>query len=203
MKLGTAIRSLHDRLIFQRRVRVLAASLAEFLPNDASVLDVGCGSGLLAQLLKGIKSDVSIRGLEVKPRATCLVECMAYDGENIPLPNRSVDICMFVDVLHHTRNVEQLLSEACRVSKKFVLIKDHLSESRFDHATLAFMDWVGNEAHGVRLTYNYQNRANWQSLLGSAGLRTCGWKEDIPLYPPPFSFLFGRGLHFIGLFSMR
>ncbi len=109
---------------------------------------------------------------------------------------------MFVDVLHHApdgQGITRLLSEACRVSRRFVLIKDHLSESRFDFKTLQFMDWVGNRPHGVVLPYNYQSRAQWDRYFSQAGLTVQSWDDRIPIYPFPFSALFGRRLHFVAM----
>jgi hypothetical protein len=99
--------------------------------------------------------------------------------------------------LHHTSDVAVLLSEAARVSRQFVLLKDHLSENVFDHVTLRFMDWVGNRPHGVTLTYNYQSRAQWNAHFVAAGLQPATFETSIPLYPAPFSALVGRDLHFV------
>jgi len=79
------------------------------------------------------------------------------------------------------------------------LIKDHLSESRFDFKTLQFMDWVGNRPHGVALPYNYKSRAEWDRYFLRASLTVQNWCDRIPIYPFPFSALFGRGLHFIAM----
>jgi len=56
------------------------------------------------------------------------------------------------DVLHHTQDPAVLLREAVRVSRSFVLLKDHLDENILDDVTLRLMDWVGNRPHGVVLT---------------------------------------------------
>ena len=143
-----------------------------------------------------------MKGIEFAPRGNCLIECTAFDGSRIPYPEASFDICMFVDVLHHVRDsqgIERLLSEARRVSRRFVLIKDHLSENRLDFVTLQFMDWVGNRPHGVVLPYNYQSRGDWDRHFLADGLKVKEWETRIPLYPFPFSALFGRQLHFVGL----
>ena len=196
----SATKALHERWVFERRARVLAALLAERIPEGASVLDVGCGNGVIAHLITELKPSVRFRGLEVTARPSCLIECDVFDGSKLPLADNSVDLCMFVDVLHHTHtlNIEGLLREARRVARRGVLIKDHLCENRFHHAVLAFMDWVGNRAHGVRLPYNYQSRDAWAGHFAAAGLRMARWTERVPLYPPPFSVIFGRGLHFVG-----
>lgn len=195
------MKQVHERWVFRRRARVLSTLLADLIPAGAVLLDVGCGNGMIANLVRQIKPTVSVQGLEVMPRPSCLIECAGFDGVTLPMPDDSVDVCMFVDVLHHTLNIEDLLGEARRVSRRFVLIKDHLCENRLDKAVLAFMDWVGNRAHGVRLPYNYQSKAEWYQLFLPCNLRIASWNERLPLYPPPFSAVFGRGLHFVGQFE--
>lgn len=189
----------HRRAVFERRVRVLAEFLTAWIPSHSSVLDIGCGDGKIASLIQIRNPTIRIQGIEFAPRPTCLVECQRFDGKEIPHPASSFDVCMFVDVLHHTRDIETLLTEASRVSKRFVLLKDHVAENRLDFTTLRFMDWVGNRPHGVVLAYNYQNRARWDHCLGSVGLDICKWHDRIPLYPLPFSAIFGRQLHFVAL----
>jgi SAM-dependent methyltransferase len=192
----------HGRAVFNRRVGILSDSLAGKIPAGSSVLDIGCGDGSIASLLTEKNPTVSIRGIEFAPRPTCLIECAPFDGVTIPHPSASFDVCMFVDVLHHApdaRGIARLLSEACRVSRRFLLIKDHLSETRFDFKTLQLMDWVGNRPHGVILPYNYQSRTQWNQYFSQAGLNVKDWNDRISIYPFPFSMVFGRRLHFIAL----
>ena len=192
----------HRQAVFGRRVRVLAKLLADRIPEGASVLDIGCGDGTIATLIKDCDPSLTVQGIEFAPRGNCKIECRAFDGSTIPYPNSSFDVCMFVDVLHHvgdSQGILKLLSEARRVTRRLVLIKDHLSENWLDFRTLQFMDWVGNRPHGVVLPYNYQSRGQWDEYFKEAGLKVEDWQTKIPLYPPPFSALFGRKLHFVGV----
>jgi hypothetical protein len=106
---------------------------------------------------------------------------------------------MFVDVLHHTHDIEALLSEACRVSCRYILIKDHLAENWVDYKILQFMDWVGNRPHGVVLPYNYRTASQWDRHFSRAGLKVTSREDRTSIYPFPFSAVFGRKLHFIAL----
>ena len=195
--------SWHRALVFERRTLVLAEMLAAQIPRDASVLDIGCGDGAIGSLIAQLRPDISIQGVEFLVRPKCKIECRAFDGSSLPFPDGSFDLCLFVDVLHHTQEPAILLHEAARVSRSCVLIKDHLDENIFDHLILRFMDWVSNRPHGVVLTYNYQSREEWAEYFSRCGLAETTWTTRVPLYPPPVGLLAGRGLHFVSLLRRK
>lgn len=199
----SAVKALHGRFVLRRRFRVLAHVLAEHITSPASVLDIGCGPGTIARLIQERKPSISIRGLEIAARPACLIDFDLYDGRKFPQPDASVDVCMFVDVLHHTDRIEELVRESCRVSRRYVLIKDHLSENWLDDLILRLMDWVGNRPHEVALPYNYLSRQKWDGLFRACHLRVRAWRTQVPLYPFPFNLLFGRQLHFIALLEKQ
>jgi SAM-dependent methyltransferase len=188
----------HRTFVFERRARVLAEMLAARIPPGASVLDIGCGDGTIGRLIADARPDTRVEGVELMARPECRIPCRVFDGTTLPVPDASYDVCLFVDVLHHTTDPRPLLREARRVARGLVLIKDHLNESAYDDLTLRFMDWVGNWPHGVQLTYNYPSRAQWIEHFRSCGLAETSWATKVPLYPPPMSLVFGRQMHFIG-----
>lgn len=193
------LKAAHARLVFNRRARVLAGLLATRIPPGSSVLDIGCGDGTIASLVGEQVPGARMQGTEIAPRPNCRIDCVPFDGTHLPFPDASFDVCMFVDVLHHTHGIQGLLAEASRVSRRLVLIKDHLSERTLDFQTLKIMDWVGNRPHGVVLPYNYQSRREWNDFFARAGLAVREWQDRVPVYPFPFSLAFGRRLHVIAL----
>ena len=195
-----ALRALHGRAIFGRRVRVLVDRIAEMVPAGTRILDVGTGDGSIALQICRRRDGCEVRGIDIMERDRTHIPVTLFDGRTIPMPDKSVDVVTFVDVLHHTDDPQVLISEAARVARSAVIIKDHLSETRLDHATLRAMDWVGNAPHGVVLPYNYASRSAWDGWLTQAGLRIDRFETDVPLYPWPLSAVFGRRLHFVGRF---
>ena len=203
--MGGALRAVgaaHSQWVAGRRVRVLSAALAKRVPPGARLLDIGCGDGEVGAQIARLAHGVRVEGVEVKPRPSCRIPCRAFDGRSLPCADASFDGCLLVDVLHHAEDLRGLLREAARASGRFLLLKDHICESRTDFATLRFMDWVGNAPHGVALPYNYQSRAQWTEHFRECGLRVCDWTESLPLYPFPFSLAFNRQLHFIALLEV-
>lgn len=195
----TWISRFHHALVSPRRTRVLAHLLGARIPHGACVLDIGCGDGTVGSLIANVRPDLSIQGVEYVVRPNCKIACHPFDGSALPFPHGSFDVCLFVDVLHHTRDPIVLLREATRVTRSFLLLKDHLDENFLDDITLRFMDWVGNRPHGVPLTYNYQSRKQWAKYFSQCGLNEEGWTSNVPLYPWPFNLVVGRRLHFVAL----
>jgi SAM-dependent methyltransferase len=75
-------------------------------PKDLSILDVGCGIGLIDRyLVEGFGSvtavDVSEESLAVARDANPTVTYQAYDGESLPFSDSSFDVTFAIGVLHH------------------------------------------------------------------------------------------------------
>jgi SAM-dependent methyltransferase len=187
----------HGKLVHGRRISRLAQHLSRLLPENLCVLDVGCGDGSLAALIQAMRPDLELEGIDVMVRKETAIPVKEFNGTAIPLPDRSVDAVMFVDVLHHTDDPIVLLKEASRVAKSFILIKDHTDDGFLSNATLRFMDWVGNKPHGVVLPYNYWRESQWKQAFHDLHLDVVDWLNDLALYPYAADLLFGRGLHMI------
>lgn len=193
----------HQHYVHNRRTSVLRDHLIEVLPRDASVLDIGCGDGLLAELILQDRPDLEIEGLDVLLRPDCRIPVKQFDGCVIPYRDDMFDVAMFVDVLHHTVDPMVLLTEAVRIARKAIVIKDHICNGPLDAFTLRLMDHVGNFRHGVALPYNYWSGKKWFAAVEFLGLRVAAWKKDLRLYPYPAHWFFDRSLHFISRLELN
>jgi SAM-dependent methyltransferase len=191
-RIVATIGTLHQHLVKPRQAQRVVDYLLRLLPPAGRVLDVGCGTGRIARLLAARNPQLRIEGLDVLAQPRAEIPVTVFDGARIPLEAGTVDAVILVDVLHHTEQQAQLVREALRVSRGPVVIKDHLCETRWDRAILAFMDWVGNRSLGIASVYRYRSREQWRCLFGQVGV---GLYETIPvtgLYPFPFSLVFER-----------
>jgi SAM-dependent methyltransferase len=193
----SAIGVLHEKLVFNRRVEILAGWFAQLAPPSARILDVGCGDGLISAVLQSRRPDLALRGIDVLPRNHTHIPVEIFDGSRIPFDDGSFDVVLFSDVLHHTPDPAVLLREARRVAAHCVLIKDHNRNGLAAGARLRFMDWVGNARFGVALPYNYWTERQWRTAWKEIGLTPDQLITNVGLYPPPANWIFGARLHFI------
>lgn len=201
----SAVEHFHDRHVHNRRVRVLARHFSVMLAPTGLILDIGCGDGLIDQLILEQSSDLHIEGIDVLVRPDAHIPVKPFDGTTIPHPDAMFDATLFIDVLHHTADPMTLLREALRVTKPngVILIKDHTMNGLLAGPTLRFMDRVGNARHGVVLPYNYWTKQQWHDAFASLGLSIDTWIKNAGLYPFPANLIFGRSLHFVAKLKKR
>lgn len=157
---ATLLRSLHE--IWDR--------------GHTSVLDVGGGTGIIAQAMKELFAIPRVVSVDVHDRflGTLDIEARTYDGRRLPFEDGSFDCVVFSNVLHHVPVAARagLMGECARVAGGGpVYIKDHLAASRLDHARLWLLDAIGNVPFGGMVEASYLGEADWQRLAAEAGYR--------------------------------
>lgn len=163
------IKILDEKLIFPLRFKRLAKILGHYLEGSKRVLDLGASDGKLAETIQK-DLDIEFFGIDTHPQPKKSIPVIKYNGKKIPFKNNSFDCVMVVDVLHHDKNPHQIIKEAKRVSKKYILIKDHYFTNKVDFALLKFADYMGNKPYGVSLPYNFLNIEAWNNLIKANNL---------------------------------
>lgn len=197
------LRKTHNLAVSRRRISVLSNLLCEMFPDAENALDVGCGSGHLAKEMMQKLGAVDIQGVDVSIHENTAIPVSSYDGNRLPFEDQSWDVAMAIDVLHHCDDPVKTIRELCRVSRRYIVIKDHISENRLDATILRFMDWFGNRGYGTALPYNFLSSADWSRAFNSCGIHEACTKKALGLYPLPFDWVFGRGLHFVSVLEKK
>ncbi len=191
--------SIHERFLFSNRCNALIKYLSDFYPDDKnlSVVDVGCGDGRISYGISKVKPNIHFEGIDVFRRESCAINFNIYDGKVLPFADKSFDYIMFVDVLHHTHNIEDLLVEAKRVAKRGVIIKDHYSNNIVDNALLTIADFVGNFSYGVSMPFNFLSKKEWEDMFSRNSFTVKKLQTKFKLYPPILNKIFGERIQFI------
>jgi len=186
---------IHEWKIKDRRTTVLSHHICKLIPKESTLLDVGCGDGILAKKIADTIKSKKSQGIDVLVRKDCAIQVDQFDGENIPFANNSFDYILLIDVLHHTLSPEKVFKECVRVCSKGIILKDHINNSSIDYYTLRFMDKIGNSRFDVELPHNYLSQSRWYGLFSENKLSNQNTITQLNLYPFPFNLLFDRKLH--------
>ena len=95
----------------------------------------------------------------------------------------------------------QLLKEAVRVTKKYLVIKDNTTRGLLGYRRICFMDWAANNPYGVKCLYRYFTAEEWREIYESLGVSVKVELESIRLYPEPFNLVFGNSLQYLAVLS--
>ena len=195
--------SAHEAIVSKRRVKKLAAHLADFLPRDSKILDIGSGNGRLVRRVLELRPDLDIQGVDVVCAPSSTIPIKVYDGKTLPFDTDSWQVCMACDVLHHCDNPILVLREMRRVAKDAIVLKDHLADSHISRALLCVMDWVGNFGYGTKVPFNFFSSSEWQEAYTELGLTKVHSRTKLRLYPYPVTWILDANLHFVVLLSVN
>ncbi|MBI2144642.1 class I SAM-dependent methyltransferase [Candidatus Woesearchaeota archaeon] len=159
----------------------MAKQIAFHCGEGARVLDVGCNDGLVAYMIKEYEPSLAIVGVDVQARKPAMIKRILYDGRRLPFPDNSFDVVMANDVLHHVANMGWLLKEMRRVSKRYIIIKDHQKCAFFSQFFLSLADCFGNLPYGIPCVFNYKSLHEWAQLFGEADLKLAVGPENLEL----------------------
>lgn len=164
------------RLVFDRRFNPmykekLARYVASLCDDNSSILDVGCDDGTVAEMIMEINPTLKVVGIDIQSNRPSKIPRKIYDGKRIPYPDNSFDAVIVLDVLHHTKDILSLLKEIKRVSRKHIIVKDHMTYGRFSRYLISFADYVSNAPYGITCAFNFPSFQRWSSYFNQLGLK--------------------------------
>ncbi len=91
--------------------------------NNSKVLDIGCGTGFIIDLVKKMSSnvygiDISLEMLQMVNKHNSEIGLGIGDTSNLPIQNNNFDLCTAYGFLHHLYDITPTIKEAYRCLKK-------------------------------------------------------------------------------------
>lgn len=176
------------------RGRAKAARLSPHVPpGTATLLDLGGAEGYVARALQQ-RFGMAVTVADVTPYPSS-VPFVLLDGTELPFEDAAFDVTVLAYVLHHAAKAEDLLAEACRVTRCRVLILESVYRSGFDHATLRLFDRLANRIRSSGLSKGSETHLNHRTFEG--------WHETLEGFGRVTSAsAFGRWPHHQALFVL-
>ncbi len=147
-------------------------------------LDIGTGNGIIAESI-GKKFNLDPKNIHCIDVESCVIDRIGkcnfqmYDGVNIPFKKNSMDLITLFMVLHHVKEIDQLLKSIYNVLSKngILIIREHDANSTelktlidVQHALYSILH-IGQEYDYFRRTYygNYYSKKELEQKLINVG----------------------------------
>ena len=154
-------------------VKQRLALYSKFLRKENTILDIGCGDGFPAFVIK-----------QTFPNITCLEKkaetvkkeydhtVIEANAEKIPFGENDFDVSLLFYVLHHSDNPKHVLKEAARVTSKHIIIVEEFYKSSLNRALMVAYDIIINLAlyPDEKLVPNFLKEEQLSQFAGEFGL---------------------------------
>lgn len=183
--------------LFLRRINV-AVKLADATvknQNNASIIDIGCGEGMLLKLLRKEYPSLAMTGIDIEPTVLTLQDKVQADIRvmsvtDMKFPDKSFDVAFCLDTLEHIpqKELESGVSEIKRILKtNGKLITSLPTETAFYKFCRLLAKGTTSAETGPCSSPHFHTAKEVENLLRISGFKQIKQKR---LPPVPFFALF-------------
>lgn len=117
---------IRDRKSSDDKLNEANETIIKILPECKSILEVGCGRGILAKELKRMNKDViglDVSKLALRDAEKKGIKTIQHDlDQSLPFSDNNFDCVICCQVLQHIHRPSELIKDMRRVTKKYVII---------------------------------------------------------------------------------
>ena len=160
----------------KKRARIIANTYRNWGVEGTKVLDVGCGNGVVSEVLVNELS-LNLYGTDIIDyRKTDISFKQMNSVDELPFDDLFFDYVMFNDVLHHSEKIESLILEGKRVAHELLIFEDKQS------FLLTIFDVVLNHIYSSRMPVplSFKTKEEWCLLFDNLGFM---WEIGEVSYP--------------------
>jgi len=171
------------KFIHEIRGKVVVRLYKGWIKRGQRVLDVGCGDGTVSGIIKK-KFGCDVKCTDIRNYIrNDLPFSLMKDDKHLPFKNKSFDIVMLNDVLHHTEKQSELFRECLRVGKRVLVVETQPSiiETILDYV----LNWL-HRYNDMPIPLTQKRFPEWISFFRKYDPNVKGRICLATLYPSPY-----------------
>lgn len=146
------------------REEMIVEKIAPYLDASQTVLEIGAGNGLTAEMLQ-YHTSAQFTLLDVVDYNRSRLPLKLYDGKTLPFEENVFDVALLVFVLHHTPDPCTILREALRVTRRGVLVMENDTRGAIKRLATLGLDNIEPLRRGSPRCYFTKSADEWQTLF--------------------------------------
>ena len=169
---------------YERAARKMCRECQDFVRKKSKILDLGCGSAIVAKEFKNF-FEAEVLGIDIDDKRVYPIPFKIIDGRLLPFPQNSFDVVLISYVLHHSEDPVSLLFQAEKTAPKIIIYED-IPEGFFSKLLC--------KIHGFSFDILFQKKkqrtnfktiSQWQKIFKDLGLKLVYKKvfKGPPIYP--------------------
>lgn len=164
---------------YEMAAKKMCQDCQDFIKRGSKILDLGCGSGIVAKNFQKI-FQAEVWGVDIKDRRIVPIPFQIIDGKSLPFPENYFDIVLISYVLHHSQNPLVLLKEAQRVVKDKILIYEDIPAGIISGSICQLHGFIFNKLfQDSRNDCDFKTEKEWRKIFEDLGLKVIFQKKAL------------------------
>ena len=172
----------------RNRASKVFSQVEPFIEEGSTVLDLGCGSGKVGELIS-LKKGCHVALADVIDWNETDLPFFKFNGKHMLFQDGEIDHVLLLTVLHHCDDPVQVMKEALRMADKSVIVIESVHFNRLHKELNKFLDWFFNRVlvnPDMNVPFNFLTPDAWVLLFGRLGGRVVYMEHlgiDHPIVP--------------------
>ncbi|MCP6718524.1 MAG: methyltransferase domain-containing protein [Patescibacteria group bacterium] len=156
--------------LYQRSAYKMCLECEGFIKNKSKILDVGCGSAIIANTFQNF-FDTEVIGVDVKDRRIFPIAFSLINGRKLNFPDNSFDNVLIAYTLHHSQDPAALLKEVRRVAKHRIFIYEDLPDDFLSKLVCYFHGFSFDRFFGNKDKTTFKTEDEWLEIFKGLDLK--------------------------------
>lgn len=145
--------------IYKKKV---SNSILKMIDYNSKILDLGCGNGLISKKFKNVIRTDLFKQKKVE-------NFLQSNAINLPFKDKTFNTTICIDMLHHTTNIIKVLKEMKRVTRDFLIIKEHAFKNSKEKILIHLGDFLTNNIKCENFNHLHYNM--WLDIFEELNLK--------------------------------